>query len=87
MNSPQPPIDPLVLIVDDHQDNRFIYRSMLLHLGYRVVEAGDGNEAIAMARSDQPDAILMEVFTGAGSGTMIVGRKEKATYIGVDLAD
>lgn len=34
-----------------------------------------------------PDALLLEVFTGAGIGTMIVGRKEKATYIGVDLAD
>ncbi|HEX3927963.1 MAG TPA: acetylglutamate kinase [Gemmatimonadales bacterium] len=33
-----------------------------------------------------PDALLLEVFTGAGCGTMIVGRKEKATYIGVDLA-
>jgi acetylglutamate kinase len=34
-----------------------------------------------------PDSILLEVFTGAGNGTMIVGRKEKATYLGVDLAD
>jgi acetylglutamate kinase len=34
-----------------------------------------------------PDSLLLEVFTGAGTGTMIVGRKEKATYLGVDLAD
>ena len=34
-----------------------------------------------------PDALLLEVFTGSGCGTMIVGRKEKATYLGVDLAD
>lgn len=33
------------------------------------------------------DALLLEVFTGSGCGTMIVGRKEKATYLGVDLAD
>jgi acetylglutamate kinase len=32
------------------------------------------------------DSLLLEVFTGAGCGTMIVGRKEKATYLGVDLA-
>src|SRR6476660_9400284 len=32
------------------------------------------------------DALLLEVFTGAGCGTMIVARKEKATYLGVDLA-
>lgn len=34
-----------------------------------------------------PDSLLLEVFTGSGNGTMIVGRKEKATYLGVDLAD
>ncbi len=34
-----------------------------------------------------PDSLLLEVFTGTGHGTMIVGRKEKATYLGVDLAD
>lgn len=33
------------------------------------------------------DGLLYEVFTGVGCGTMIVGRKEKATYLGVDLAD
>ncbi len=33
-----------------------------------------------------PDSILLEAFTGSGCGTMIVGRKEKATYLGVDLA-
>jgi acetylglutamate kinase len=27
-----------------------------------------------------PDSILMEVFTGAGCGTMIVNEKEKSTY-------
>ena len=32
-----------------------------------------------------PDALLLEVFTGAGCGTMIVGRKEKAAYLGGDL--
>jgi acetylglutamate kinase len=33
------------------------------------------------------DSLLLEVFTGAGAGTMIVGQKEKATYVGVDLAE
>jgi acetylglutamate kinase len=33
------------------------------------------------------DSLLLEVFTGAGAGTMIVGKKEKATYVGVDLAE
>lgn len=34
-----------------------------------------------------PDSLLLEIFTGVGTGTMIVGRKEKAHYLDVDLAD
>jgi acetylglutamate kinase len=33
------------------------------------------------------DSLLLEVFTGSGCGTMIVGRKEKANYIGGDLVE
>ncbi|HRI53559.1 MAG TPA: acetylglutamate kinase [Pseudomonadota bacterium] len=33
------------------------------------------------------DALLCEVFTDAGCGTMIVGRKQKAAYLGVDPAE
>lgn len=33
------------------------------------------------------DSLLQEVFTGVGAGTMIVGKKEKATYLGAELAE
>ena len=49
--------------------------------------ATSGVERTHIVDGRSPDALLMEVFTGAGCGTMIVGRKEKATYLGVDLAD
>ena len=48
--------------------------------------ATNGVERTHIIEGSQPDALLLEVFTGAGCGTMIVGRKEKATYLGVDLA-
>lgn len=48
--------------------------------------ATGGVERTHIVDGRQPDALLLEVFTGAGCGTMIVGRKEKATYLGVDLA-
>ncbi|HEX5387438.1 MAG TPA: acetylglutamate kinase [Gemmatimonadales bacterium] len=48
--------------------------------------ATSGVERTHIVNGRAPDALLLEVFTGAGCGTMIVGRKEKATYIGVDLA-
>jgi acetylglutamate kinase len=49
--------------------------------------ATGGVERTHIIDGRSPDALLLEVFTGAGVGTMIVGRKEKATYLGVDLAD
>jgi len=49
--------------------------------------ATGGVERTHIIDGRSPDALLLEVFTGAGVGSMIVGRKEKATYIGVDLAD
>jgi acetylglutamate kinase len=49
--------------------------------------ATSGVERTHIIDGRAPDALLLEVFTGSGTGTMIVGRKEKATYLGVDLAD
>jgi acetylglutamate kinase len=48
--------------------------------------ATSGVERTHIIDGRAPDALLLEVFTGTGCGTMIVGRKEKATYLGVDLA-
>jgi acetylglutamate kinase len=48
--------------------------------------ATSGVERTHIVDGRAPDALLLEVFTGAGCGTMIVARKEKATYLGVDLA-
>jgi len=48
--------------------------------------ATSGVERTHIIDGRAPDSLLLEVFTGAGTGTMIVGRKEKATYLDVDLA-
>jgi CheY-like chemotaxis protein len=50
-----------LLLVEDNEDNRIIYSTVLRHLGYRVVEAQDGVEAVELARSTQPDLILMDI--------------------------
>ena len=50
-----------MLLVEDNEDNRIIYSTVLRHLGYRVVEAQDGVEAVELARSTQPDLILMDI--------------------------
>jgi CheY-like chemotaxis protein len=47
--------------VEDNEDNRIIYSTVLRHAGYEVVEALDGAQAIALARSLIPDLILMDI--------------------------
>jgi two-component system, cell cycle response regulator DivK len=50
-----------ILLVEDHEDNRIVYRTMLEHFGYRVILAGDGGEGVRLAREERPDLILMDV--------------------------
>jgi two-component system cell cycle response regulator DivK len=51
---------PLVLLVDDNSDAREMYALYLEHSGFRTAEAGDGETAIAVARSHNPAVILMD---------------------------
>jgi CheY-like chemotaxis protein len=50
-----------VLLVEDNEDNRIVYSTILRHFGYRVMEALNGEEGIATARSEKPDLILMDI--------------------------
>jgi len=50
-----------VMVVEDFEDNRFMMRRLLEMSGYRVVEAMNGEEAIEVARREQPNLILMDL--------------------------
>jgi len=50
-----------VLLVEDNEDNRIVYSTILQHFGYRVMEALNGEDGIAKARSERPDLILMDI--------------------------
>jgi two-component system, cell cycle response regulator DivK len=50
-----------VLLVEDTEDNRFMMRRLLEMAGYRVVEATNGEEAVRLAESEQPELILMDL--------------------------
>jgi CheY-like chemotaxis protein len=52
---------PLVLIVDDFEDNREMYAQYLLFCGLRVEEAGNGAEALDKAFASLPDLVVMDL--------------------------
>ena len=50
-----------VLVADDYDDTRRVLVLMLKLQGCQTVEALDGVSAIALAESEQPDLILMDL--------------------------
>lgn len=50
-----------VLLVEDNEDNRTVYRTILEHFGYAVIEARNGEDGVRMAREEHPDLILMDI--------------------------
>ncbi len=53
---------PLILIVDDQQDNRNLLTMRLSAHGYSTAEAVDGEDAIEKATDLSPDLILLDVM-------------------------
>lgn len=50
-----------VLVVEDNALNLKLVRDVLGHAGYRVLEAGDAERGLELARDGAPDLILMDV--------------------------
>jgi CheY-like chemotaxis protein len=52
---------PIVLVVDDVEDQRELYAAYLVHVGFRVLKAASGVEAIAVAIDTPPDVVVMDL--------------------------
>ena len=52
---------PKILLVEDNEMNRDMLSRRLVRKGYEVVCATDGAEGVAMATSESPDLILMDM--------------------------
>jgi CheY-like chemotaxis protein len=50
-----------ILVVDDFDDTRLLLRTWLERKGFRVIEAENGNEAVELAESENPDLIIMDM--------------------------
>lgn len=51
-----------ILIVDDHSESRVVLRAYLEHHGRRVYEAPDGEACLAVARTERPDLIVLDLL-------------------------
>ena len=70
-----------ILVVDDVADNVEILRMRLDSLGYEVVVATDGEEALAAVAADPPDLVLLDVMMPKVDGLEVVRRLKADTSL------
>src|SRR5689334_11912541 len=52
---------PKVLLVEDNENNRYLFKLLLEAANIYVVVAENGRQALELARSDWPDCILLDI--------------------------
>jgi len=62
---------PKILIVDDEQPIRELVKFNLEREGFQVLQAGDGNAALTLARSENPDLIVLDVMLPGQDGLTV----------------
>jgi twitching motility two-component system response regulator PilH len=75
-----------VLVVDDSPTERHVLTEMLNKAGYSTIIAESGEQAIAVAREQLPDLILMDVVMPGMNGyqaTRTITRDEATRHIPV----
>ncbi len=50
-----------ILYVEDNEDNVYVVKSRLTRAGFTILIAADGAQGVAMASTEQPDLILMDL--------------------------
>ena len=50
-----------IMVVEDYDDTRLLLKHALEQLGYSVLEASNGQEAVDLAGREHPDLILMDL--------------------------
>src|SRR5216684_304488 len=70
-----------ILVVDDVADNVEILRMRLSALGYEVVEATDGEQALAKVAETLPDLVLLDIMMPKIDGLEVVRRLKADTTL------
>jgi CheY-like chemotaxis protein len=61
-----------ILVVDDITDNRSVLTSLLTPLGFEIMEASDGRDALEKIASIQPDLIITDLIMPVMSGLELI---------------
>ncbi|HVO22636.1 MAG TPA: response regulator [Candidatus Margulisiibacteriota bacterium] len=63
-----------ILIVDDDDNQRLLYRELFEEEGYEVVDASDGRQALVCIERDPPDAVILDINMPGMDGLQTLAR-------------
>jgi CheY-like chemotaxis protein len=66
--------DRQVLVVEDNEKNMKLFRDVLQAKGYTTLEATSGEDAVALAQTEEPSLVLMDVQLPGIDGIEALGR-------------
>ncbi len=75
-----------ILIADDDRINRKILKAMLVQQGFTILQACDGQEAVALFEKEMPDLVLMDVVMPVMEGyeaTRLIKQKSGERFVPV----
>jgi two-component system cell cycle response regulator DivK len=58
----------LILLVEDNEKNRKLAHDVLVHQGYRVVDAESAEDALRLVRDHSPSLVLMDIHLPGMNG-------------------
>ncbi len=66
--------EPLILVVDDNQENRDVLSRRLQRHGYKVTTAVDGPAALQLLKDTACDLVLLDVMMPGMNGVEVLGK-------------
>jgi CheY-like chemotaxis protein len=69
-----------VIVIEDHVESRFVFRTILELAGWEVDETGSGEEGLSLARSRRPDLVILDISLPGGLDGWETTRRLKAEH-------
>ncbi|MFQ5629933.1 MAG: response regulator [bacterium] len=63
-----------ILLVEDENAQRLLYKDELEEEGYRVFDAKDGDEALEIVERKHPDLAILDIFLAGEDGLELMGK-------------
>jgi CheY-like chemotaxis protein len=54
-------MNPVVLVIEDNEQNLYLMRFLLEKNGFTVIEATDGEKGVEKAKETKPDLVLLDI--------------------------